>query len=123
MIIAFLFFAVYLGRSYPHYADLSFLKSRATNKKFQLLERLHPHWKEIGRALGIEPEVLEAIEDEERQHARRTKRVLDKWMKNAASLPNHAKYPLSWQGLCNLICAIGRQKVAEEYFDFLSQIS
>ena len=50
-------------------------------------------------------------------------RVFKHWLENAAGLPHHARYPLSWQGLNTLLEDIGKMEVAKQYFELLENVS
>lgn len=100
--------------------NLTLLKNRRTREKFQLTTKIGTIWSNIGLRLGIESDLLDSIMDEERTNERRLHRVLNKWFSNASQLPNHEDYPLSWQGLRNILDDCEKEEIAKEYFEFLS---
>ena len=87
-----------------------------------MTNRLLLFWKAIGTRLGIASGILDSLEYDCKTNQQRLDFVLGRWFSNAGGLPNSAEYPLSWQGLCNLLESIGERSLAEEYFDFLSRM-
>lgn len=80
-------------------------------------------WNNIGERLGIEQDVLQSfLEDSQGKNDRALSKVFNKWLSNAGGLPNNNEYPLSWQGLYNLLDDIGKIEVAKEYFAFLENM-
>ena len=78
-------------------------------------------WERIGLLLGIEQDILDSIlDDSQGKNARALSKVFGTWLSNASGLPNHENYPLSWQGLYNLLEDSGKVEVAKEYFAFLN---
>lgn len=110
----------YLKKSAPKFDDIDFLKNRKTGEKFRLTTKIGTIWSNIGLRLGIESDFLDSIMDEERTNERRLRRVLQTWLSNAGQLPNHEDYPLSWQGLRNILDDCEKEEIAKEYFEFLS---
>lgn len=100
--------------------ELLFVKNKKTKEKYELTSKIGSVWGNIGLRLGIEPDILDCIIDEERTNDRRLNRVLQKWLSNAGGLPNHEEYPLSWEGLRNILEDCDKHEIAKEYFEFLS---
>lgn len=76
----------------------------------------------IGLRLGMESSLLESIGRNRPDDDERLMKVFSRWLENAAGLPYHARYPLSWQGLNNLLQDIGKVEVAKQYFEFLDNM-
>ena len=70
----------------------------------------------------MELSLLNSIERNRYDDAERLMTVFGHWLENAAGLPNHAYYPLSWQGLNTLLEDIGKVEVSKRYFEFLEVI-
>lgn len=71
----------------------------------------------------MQHDVLESLRDDYRINEERLHCVLEMWLSNANGLPNHERYPLSWQGLHNLLSDCDRIEVAKLYFEFLCKMS
>ena len=95
----------------------------STDKRFNLAHHISCYWKKIGLKLGMEYNQLEDIERNRYDDEERLMRVFSHWLENAAGLPHHACYPLSWQGLNTLLEDIGKMEVAKQYFEFLENVS
>lgn len=98
--------------------DIFFVKN-SHGVRFRLSDKIIPSWKRIGSTLGLEKEVLEAIDLDERQTENKLRGVMKNWFNNASALPNHQKYPLSWDGLRKLLEDSEKVHEAEDYFQFL----
>ena len=114
-------FIEYLRQKAPKAGDLTLLKNRGADPdKFSLSDKIVMSWEAIGQRLGIEQGILDSIlDDSQHKNARALSKVFDMWLSNASGLPNHEDYPLSWQGLYNLLEDSGKVEVAKEYFAFL----
>ena len=93
------------------------------NKKFQLTSKLETVWRDIGSRLGIEQDQLDSIRDRRKKNSVALRTVFKMWFDNAGSLPNATLYPLSWQGLYNLLWNVGRSTDADTYFELLGEKS
>ena len=120
--IRFSFPVVYMGTKHPDHMHLEFVKNRTTGEKFELLAKIAMYWESIGHRLGILHAKLMSIEDEQRTNIGRVRSVLNIWISNASGLPNSEEFPLSWQGLWNILESIGKRDVAQEYFDFMERL-
>jgi hypothetical protein len=107
-----------LGLTKPKGEHLSFLKNKKTGKKFFLTQKIGSSWMTIGTRIGIESDILTSI-SEGKDNEKALSEVLRKWLSNAGGYPNHEEYPLSWQGLYNLLEDSGRVEDAKQYFEFL----
>ncbi len=102
-------------------ADLITLEDKATRMTFNLTDELAPVWKAIGQKLGLKKD-LKVIKDFELD-AQRLEMVWNKWFNyTVEELPAKKKYPTSWEGLHQLLDDSGNEKVAKEYFEFLSKL-
>lgn len=118
-----MFVAGYLNKSAPNWGDLDFLRNRRTSEKFQLTHKIASIWSTIGSRLGIEPDLLDSMMDDFRNNEGRLRHVLNTWLTHASGLPNYDVYPVSWQGLHNLLAESGKEEVANDYFQFLYEIT
>ena len=113
----------YFGCEAPRIKDLcTAVVDRATGNRFNLKNHISDCWKTIGLTLGMELSLLNSIERNRFDDAERLMTVFGHWLENAAGLPNHAYYPLSWQGLNTLLEDMGKVEVAKRYFEFLEVI-
>lgn len=86
------------------------------------MDKIATNWKKIGFRLGMEYDQLKSLEEERRTNFDRLAEVFDYWRKNASQLPHHEDYPHSWQGLRTLLNDIDVAEIANQYFDFLSNM-
>lgn len=114
---------LYLRRAAPEWGDLDFLKERKTGDTFRLTQMIGTKWEAIGTRLGMERDVLDSISSDCRTNEARLVRVLSTWLSNAGGLPHPEEYPLSWQGLRNLLDDSDITEVASKYFEFLGKMS
>ncbi len=96
--------------------------NRATDESFNLADRIGNCWNNIGLTLGIEHDVLEGIRSNNGNNPERLQNVFNRWLGNAAGLPNHHLYPLSWQGLKTLLEDCQKKEVAKQYFEFIGKM-
>ena len=110
----------YFGQEVPTIEDLCItVIDDLTGKRFNLSNHISDSWKTIGLTLGMELDLLNSIGRNRYDDAERLMMVFIRWLENAAGLPHHARYPLSWQGLNTLLKDIGKTEVAKQYFEFL----
>lgn len=77
----------------------------------------------MGTRLGIEDDILTSfLDDSNGSNSRALSKVFGRWLSNAGGLPNCDEYPLSWQGLYNLLENSDRLEDAKEYFAFLDDM-
>ena len=113
----------YFGREAPTIEDLCIaVIDHPTDKRFNLSNHISDSWKTIGLTLGMELGLLNSIGRNRYDDADRLMTVFRRWLENAAGLPHHAGYPLSWQGLNTLLEDIGKTEVAKQYFEFLDDL-
>ena len=110
----------YFGREAPTIENLCIaVIDHPTDKRFNLSNHISDSWKTIGLTLGMELGLLNSIGRSRYDDAERLMTVFSRWLENAAGLPHHSRYPLSWQGLNTLLEDIGKTEVAKQYFEFL----
>ena len=113
----------YFGREAPTMEELCVaVIDHPTGKRFNLSNHISDSWKIIGLTLGMESGLLNSIGRNRYDDAERLMTVFSRWLENAAGLPHHAHYPLSWQGLNTLLEGIGKVEVAKQYFEFLEDL-
>lgn len=113
----------YLGRGAPKTGDLTLLKNRKMDTRFNLSDKIVMSWRTIGTILGIADDRLTSyLEDSNGNNSKALSKVFGIWLSNAEGLPKHDDYPLSWQGLYNLLEDSDRLEIAKEYFAFLDDI-
>lgn len=103
--------------------DLVFIKNRLTGKQYRLVSRICSSWQDVGSILGINQEKLDSIREENMLRTEnRIRRVFSLWLENAAQLPKCEYYPLSWQGLYDILLDCEFSTAAMEYFEFLNSL-
>lgn len=91
--------------------------------RFNLSDKIVMSWRTIGTILGIADDRLTSyLEDSNGNNSKALSKVFGIWLSNAEGLPKHDDYPLSWQGLYNLLEDSDRLEIAKEYFAFLDDI-
>ena len=91
----------------------------AKGERFRLTSKIESVWKDIGTRLGIEDDKLDSFQEEKKNNANALRKVFMIWMHDAGRLPNVSSYPLSWQGLYNLLNDVGKSTDADAFFKFL----
>ena len=93
--------------------ELSLLKWRDGDKikqDFNLFNKISDQWLEAGLRVGVS---FKELNNEYRlmynDNKNRCRKVLAHWINNGST-----EYPLSWEGLCQLLCDIDEASVAAE---------
>lgn len=101
--------------------DLEFVKNPNNNKSFRLTAKIASVWMTVGNRLEIEPNILDCWLDENpRNHKQSLWRVFREWLDNAQ---DDGEYPLTWNGLRQLLEDSGKKEIAKQYFLFLEGMS
>lgn len=103
----------------PTSSKIDFIRVNGASP-FRLSDKIASQWLAIGNLLGIESDVLESISDDQRKEEKRLKTVINKWFSNAGGMPNAERYPLSWQGLINLLEDCNKTEVAKGFIHALN---
>ena len=72
-------------------------------KQLKLYSRVSHKWNLIATRLGFECGNIDSIRKDNHNDRERMIAVFGRWFDDAKNLPNARKYPLSWQGLINLL--------------------
>jgi hypothetical protein len=74
-------------------------------EKFRVVSEIFNKWQEIGILVEIPHQQLEAWEREKRESKACCIAVLNHWLQNASG-----KYPVSWEGVCEILedCELGQ---------------
>ena len=74
-------------------------------ERFRIVSEILDKWKEIGLLVDISHQQLEAWEKEKRDFKDCCITVLNHWLKQSSR-----KYPVTWEGLCDLLedCELGQ---------------
>ena len=72
-------------------------------QELRIYDSAKAKWDRIGRCLGFDEGHIESIGDDGRNNYSRVCKVFQEWFDNACSLPNHMKYPMTWEGLVALL--------------------
>lgn len=81
------------------------------------MERIAEEWRTIANVLGLEEFKIRSIKKENDTDYDRVSDVFNVWFKNAAGLPNG--FPLSWDGLRDILDDSDLSTVADMYFEAL----
>lgn len=102
----------------PCDTDLRFIKAeRGEKRTYRLCEKVAAHYKEISDTLGLTLPQRNNIEHNTTVYGERVERVFQEWLQNANQLPN--KYPLSWDGLRQILFDSNLGQIATEFFNVL----
>lgn len=69
----------------------------------KIYERSTLKWEEIANTLVLDHKIDIIKGDQRATAADRVKAVFGEWLENAVQLPKHDKYPLTWDGLVQLL--------------------
>ena len=98
----------------PSLADLTLLRwedKEGSTHRFRLLKLISDEWWDAGILLGLPAAELENIKQKTDDNVRRFTLVFTQWIDNDGHPP---QYPLSWDGVCELLYDLERDSAAEE---------
>ena len=104
-----------MGRAYPKANELSFIKTK-DGRRYRLSSKIAGSYKTIANVLGLEQAKIDII-DHSTEYSDRVGKVLQEWLQNANQLPND--YPLTWDGLRQILIDSELANVATEFFEVL----
>lgn len=105
----------------PSLDDLTLLRWEDDNRKthrFRLLKLISSEWWNSGILLGLKADELENIQQKTNDNVQRLTYIFTQWIDNYGHPP---RYPLSWDGVCELLCDLGRDRAAEDLAVALSR--
>ena len=88
--------------------------------QLKLYSRVSHKWELIATRLGFEPGNIDSLRRNNHDDYERVIAVFHRWFDDAKNLPNARKYPLSWQGLINLLEEAELGEVAKKLHAALS---
>lgn len=107
-----------MGKEFPSIDDLKFIRAR--DGRIYRLSRMIAHdYRTIAATLGLSSNTVIVIE-RDTEFTDRINKVFYKWLNNANELPNN--YPLSWEGLRNILIDSELAAVAEKFFSILKDV-
>lgn len=110
--------AEYLGYTSPKPKHLLTITKKLANgtEYFHLLTLISSSWIDIGEKMDIPSDVLKSLKENYMNDVRCMRKIFfNHWY------PKPPKgYPISWQGLYNLLSDVGRMVDANKFFDFLT---
>ena len=109
--------------SAPSLADLTLLRwtdDKGKTHRLKLLKLISNEWWEAGLLLGLNTAELENIEQKTNDNERRFALIFARWIDNDGHPP---QYPLSWDGVCELLYDLDRDNAAEELKQALGKLS
>ena len=83
-------------------------------RELRIYPKIAHKWRQVATWLGLELGEIESINANYRINYSRISAVFRQWFDNARNLPNSSKYPISWQGLINLLEDTELDEVAQE---------
>ena len=98
----------------PTLAELALLKwkdEKGNVCRFKLMNLVSNVWWKTGILLGLNPAELQNIEQQSSKNEQRLALVLTQWIDNDGHPP---QYPLSWDGVYELLCDLDKNSAAEE---------
>lgn len=107
-----------MGKTHPESHDLKFVKGK---KNFRLTARIAGDYRTIAATLGVDDATLTTIE-KTNEFPSRIDKVFNVWLQNANQLPQADSYPLTWDGLRELLKDSDLANVADEYFEVLEDL-
>lgn len=100
--------------SYPTISALrsiTYTDDQGKIKEFKLTESISDSWQVAAKCLSLKPDKYRV----ENNDVESCENVLSKWIKRNG----HKDYPLTWQGLHDLLSDMGRRKAADKLFKAL----
>ena len=75
------------------------------HKSLRIYRELASCWKNVSNLIGLSDADKKSIQNPGagKETTDCIPEVLGKWMENASGLPAKERYPLNWQGMCNLL--------------------
>ena len=89
-------------------------------KQLKLYSRVSHKWNLIATRLGFIPGNIDSLRRNCHDDHERVTIVFQQWFDDAKNLPNARKYPLSWQGLINILEDAELGEVATKLYAALS---
>ena len=83
-------------------------------KELRVYDSAKARWDRIGRSLGFDEGHIESIGDDGRNNYDRVCKVFQEWFDNAGGLPNHRKYPKTWEGLIALLADSALKELSDK---------
>ena len=105
---------VFLLLPAPSLDNLSFLKwkdDKGKTCRFKLLGQVSSKWWDAGLRLGLNTDQLANIKQKTDDNEQRLAAIFTQWINNDGHPPD---YPLSWDGVCELLYDLDRDSAAEE---------
>ena len=84
-----------------------------------MLEQVSDQWRHAGLLLGLSQAALKNIKQKSDEDVERFEHVLTYWIESNG----HLEYPLTWDGVCELLRDIDRDTAAEKLKQALSMMS
>ena len=109
--------------SAPSLADLTLLRwmdDKGKTRRFRLLRQVSDQWWTAGLLLGLNAAELENIKQKTDDNEQRLAFIFTRWIDNDGHPP---QYPLSWDGVCELLYDLDRDNAAEELKQALEKLS
>lgn len=111
----------YRAHAVPTIHDMLSPVIKPDGSRYDLSSKISGSWEAIGLRLGVEYNVLSEEIGELRTAKRRLGAVLAIWFEDAPQLPNYDQYPISWEGLHNLLRDVEHSVAAKEFIDFMTE--
>ena len=90
---------------YYHLQLIKWIDPKGREENLKIYEEMSPKWKEVAVVIGLSQVAISIITAPGmgREMIDCMREVFGKWMENCDVLPNRKRYPLTWDGLCNIL--------------------
>ena len=90
---------------YFHLQLIKWIDPNGEEAKLKIYKEMSSKWKEVAGMIGLSKAEIDniAAPGMGREMTDCMRDVFGKWMENSDTLPNHTCYPLTWDGLCNIL--------------------
>ena len=82
--------------------------------ELRIYDSAEAKWDRIGRRLGFDEGHIDSISVDGHNNYSRVCSVFREWFENACSLPNHTKYPMTWEGLIALLADSALKELSDK---------
>ena len=109
----------FLSLDVPSLPSLTLLKWRdkyGQRQTLRLIEELSPQWETVGTLLGIGSPILDNLRSSQADNIGSCRRVFKDWI----AKEGHPGYPVSWDGVCELLCDVQKPKLAKKLKESLN---
>ena len=81
----------------------------------RLINEFSPQWETVGILLGLGVPKLNNLQTSPADNIRSCRKVFEEWLTNGG----HPDYPMTWDGVCELLSDVQKAKVAKKLKEVL----